>query len=37
MSAQAADRRESAENCINNLMNGVERSLSLKNRDKSVF
>ena len=28
------DRREQAETCINNLMNGVERSLSLKNRDK---
>ena len=27
-------RREAAESCINSLMNGVERSLSLKNRDK---
>jgi len=34
VAAQSADRRESAENCINNLMSGVERSLSLKNRDK---
>lgn len=34
VSSQAMERRETAENCINSLMNGVERSLSLKNRDK---
>lgn len=28
------ERREAADMCINNLMSGIERSLSLKNRDK---
>ena len=28
------EKRESAEQCMNNLMNAIERSLSLKNRDK---
>ncbi len=32
--AQSVERREAVESCINNLMTGVERSLSLKNRDK---
>ncbi len=32
--SQEPDKREPAEMCINSLMNGIERSLSLKNRDK---
>lgn len=32
--SQSMEKRETAEQCINNLMNGIERSLSLKNRDK---
>jgi len=34
VSSQPIERREQSELCINNLMNGIERSLSLKNRDK---
>jgi hypothetical protein len=32
--SQEPEKREPAEMCIHNLMNGIERSLSLKNRDK---
>jgi hypothetical protein len=35
--SQPEERREAVRNCFNNLMNGIERSVSVKNRDKFVL